>query len=203
METRNDVGRVKDEIRMTRDTLVNTRDKVFFTAVINEPNVQTLPAGNASGGWLSGTTSIVSDIAEGMYMISSVGVTGAQLSETLNYKADTLIVHPSITSGFIDNDEVNAIFAGSPLASEQLRYTGKMPKKFMGLDVLECWRCPVDTAIMCQRNMMGFISKEWPLSGSPMKYNEDEQTYRTNFTYRDLVGIDNPKSVLFITGVDA
>lgn len=203
METRNDVGRVKDEIRMVRDTLVNTRDKVLFNAVMTHPSVQTLPAGNASGGWLSGTTSIVSDIAEGMYMISSVGVTGAQLSETLNYRPDSLIIHPAIASGLIDNPEVNNIFAGSPLASEQLRYTGKMPKKFMGLDILTSFRCPLDTAIMCQRNIMGFISKEWPLNGSPMKYNEDEQTYRTNFTYRDLVAIDNPKAVLFITGVDA
>lgn len=203
METRNDVGRVKDEIRMVRDTLVNTRDKVFFNAVINHPSALSLPAGNASGGWLSGTTSIVSDIAEGMYQISSQGVTGAQLEEKLGYQADTLIIHPSIESGFIDNTEVNNIFAGSPLADQALRYTGKMPKTFMGLTIMKSWRCPLDTAILCKRGIMGFISNEWPLSGSPMKYNEDEQTYRTNFTYRNLVAIDNPKAVCFITGVDA
>jgi hypothetical protein len=206
METRNDVGRVQDEMRMVRDTLVNTRDKVFFTAVLNHPLAQTFPCTNTAvaGGWLGTGTSvgIRKDIARAMYLISSVPATGAQLSETLNYRADTLIVHPATTSAFIDNNEVNSIFAGSPLASESLRYTGVMPKKFMSLDVMTSFRCPVDLAIVCQRNIMGFISKEWPLSGTPMRYDEDTQTYRSNFSYRDLVAVDNPKAVCFITNID-
>jgi hypothetical protein len=206
METRNDVGRVQDEMRMVRDTLVNTRDKVFFQAVINHPSAQTFVATNAAvaGGWLGTAASvgIRKDIARAMFLISSVSATGAQLSETLNYQADTLIVHPATVSAFIDSNEVNSIFAGSPLASESLRYTGVMPKKFMSLDVMTSFRCPVDLAIVCQRNVMGFISKEWPLSGTPMRYDEDTQTYRSNFSYRDLVAIDNPKSVCFITNID-
>jgi hypothetical protein len=211
METRNDIGRVQDEIRMVRDRIIRTRENIFFNAIMNA-DVIDIYAGAArgtttetppgAGGWLGAASTVRSDIAEAMYQISTQAPEGAQDYEKLGFQADTMIIHPAIESAFIDSDEINRIFAGSPLASEQLRYTGKMPKKFMGLDVLKSWSCNVDQAIVCQRKYMGFISTEWPLSGSPMKYDDDTQTYRTNFSYRDLVAIDNPKSVCFINGIN-
>ena len=49
---------------------------------------------------------------------------------------------------------------------------------------------------------MGFISKEWPLRGTPLKFNEADDTYTTYFRYRDLVAVDNPKAVAKITNID-
>lgn len=129
METRNDVGRVNDEIRMVRDRIVRTRDNVFFNAIMNADVIDLFAGGGADatnptgiGGWLGANSTIVSDLAEAMYQISSQAPTGAQDNEKLGYTADTLIIHPAMASAFIDNEEVNRIFAGSPLASEQLRY---------------------------------------------------------------------------------
>jgi hypothetical protein len=198
MRTRNDVGRVQDEMRMTRDTLVNGRDKALINAILANTNVNTNAAATA---WSGGTTSIVQDVAESIFLIQNQDVSGAQYQEKLGYDPDTLIMHPSMTVNFIDNDEVNSIFAGSPMASEQLRYTGKMPKKFLGLDVLTSWRVPANKAIVCQRGAMGFISTEWPLSGTPLRKDEDTDSYRTNFRYRDVMVVDNPKAVCFITGI--
>lgn len=211
METRNDIGRVNDEIRMVRDRIIRTRERIFFNAITTHPDVIDLVSGGTGpapgnpvgiGGWLGSTSTIVSDLAEAMYQISTQAPQGAMENEKLGFQADTLIIHPAMASAFIDNEEVNRIFAGSPLASQQLRYTGKMPKQFLNLDVLKSWSCPIDTAIVCQRRYMGFISQEWPLNGSPLKYNEADQTYATYFSYRDLVAIDNPKAVCFINGIN-
>lgn len=202
MQTRNDIGRVNDEIRMVRDRIVRTRDNILFNAIINASGVNSVNAGNTSGGWMTGTTSIVSDIADAMLAISEEAPTGAQDNEKLGFSADTLIIHPQYEFAFIDNEEVNRIFAGSPLADEQLRYTGKMPKKFLNLNVLKSWSVPTHSAILCQRRYMGFISQEWPLNGSPLKYDEATQSYTTYFSYRDLVAIDNPGAVCFIRNID-
>lgn len=207
METRNDVGRVNDEIRMVRDRIVRTRENIFFNAITTHPDVIDLYSGGdaapGTGSWIGTSSTIVSDLAEAMYQISTQAPEGAQNNEKLGFQADTLIIHPSIESAFIDNEEVNRIFAGSPLASQQLRYTGKMPKKFLNLDVMKSWSADPDIAIVCQRKYMGFISQEWPLNGSPMKYDEATQSYTTYFSYRDLVAIDNPKAVAFINGISS
>lgn len=205
MVDRNDVGRVRDEIEMVRRTLVNGRDRALINTVLSNPNVLTGAAGNAgTGGWLSGTSSIITDIADAVYEISSQEpVDGVQYEEKLGYDADIMIIHPSLEAGLIDNDKVNSIFAGSPLADQQLRYTGKLPKKFLNLNVMKSWRCPADKVIIAQRNYMGFISKEKPLSGSPMRPDPDTESYRTNFSYRELVAVDNPKAVFILTGVNA
>lgn len=201
MQTRNDMGRTQDELRRVRNKIVRARERAFF-ASIQAADVNLIPAGNATGGWLTGTTSVVADLADAMYEITNQAPQGAEENEKLGYNPDTLIIHPSYQFSLIDSDEMNQIFQGSPLASEQLRYTGKLPKKFLNLDILMSWACPITTAIVCQRKAMGFVSTEWPLSGSPMKYDEATQSWTTYFSYRDVMVIDNPKAVTFIQNID-
>lgn len=203
MVTRNDMGRVQDEIRKVRDKIVRGREKRFFDTIMAAP-VNIVPATNATGGWLSGAdTAIVKDLTTAMYAITNQAPQGAQENEKLGYNPDTLILHPSYQFTLIDNDEINQIFQGSPLASEQLRYTGKLPRKFLNLDILTSWSCPINTAIVAQRKALGFISTEWPLTGGPLEYERATEDYRTYFSYRDVVVIDNPKAVAFIQGIDA
>jgi hypothetical protein len=203
METRNDVGRVADEMKMVRNAFSVTWDKITVNAITQNPNILTMVASNlASGGWGgTGTTAgIRKDIAAAIYTVQSQQALGAQNMDRIGYEPDTMIIHPSMASLFIDSDEVNRVFLGSTAASA-LRYTGLMPKKFMTLDVMTNWRISPNWAIICQRNTMGFISDEWPLDVTPLRYNEDTQTYRSNITRRSLVAIDNPKSIILINGV--
>lgn len=203
MVTRNDTGRVQEEIRMVRDKIVRGRERRFFQTIMSAP-VNQHPSASAAltGGWLNDTSTIIKDLADAQYLIANQAPQGAQENEKLGYKPDTLIIHPSYQYTMIDNEELNRIYAGSPLASEQLRYTGKLPKKLLNLDVLTSWSCPVDTAIVAQRKALGFISTEWPLNGSPLEYERSTESYTTYFSYRDVVVIDNPKAVTFINGID-
>lgn len=207
MKTRNDVGRVQDEMKMVRDTLVNGRDKVFFGAVMNNTNVQTFAAASAADpdGWYSQTAAnskIRYDITRAIFRVAAQGVQGALNEEKLGYEADTIIVHPQVAAALINSPELERAFDQRAPAAETISFTGLMAKTLLTLDVFKSWRCPRDTAIVCQRNAMGFISKEWPLRGTPLKFNESDDTYTSYFRYRDLVAIDNPKAVCKITNID-
>jgi hypothetical protein len=204
METRNDVGRVADEMRMVRNAFSITWDKIFINAITQNPGILTAVASNlASGGWAGtgATAGIRKDIANAVYTVQSQQATGAQNMDILGYQPNTMVIHPSMAALFIDSNEVNQVFQGSPLASQALRYTGLMPKKFMNLDVMTSWRVSPNWALIFERNTMGFISDEWPLNVTPLRYDEDTQSYRSNITRRSLVAIDNPKSIILINGV--
>lgn len=206
METRNDVGRVSDEIGYARDEMINAWNKVFFAAVNNNANVLTLAAQNTAGtGWYGSdpaVTRIRSDIAKVMLQMANQTVQGAQNNDRYGFKPDTMVIHPTMGANFVDNEEVNKIFMNSPATTISPRFTLAHPQKFgQTLDVIESWEINPDQVMFCQRKKMGFISDEWPLNGSPTKYTEREQSYATYFTRRSLVAIDNPKSVLILTGV--
>jgi hypothetical protein len=91
---------------------------------------------------------------------------------------------------------------GPTPASETTQFRGLYPLKFLTLDLFESWRCPIDTVIICQRKAMGFISTEWPLKGTPLKFDESVDSYTSYFKYRDLVVVDNPLAVCKITNID-
>jgi hypothetical protein len=208
MRTRNDVGRVQDVTQMVRDTLIAGKDKALITAVLNNASVQSFAAASAAttDGWYATdatASKIKYDIGRAMYKITSQGTVGAQYSEKLGYKANTMIVHPQVSAMFIQNAEVAAMFqpAQAPTANT-VSFSGMYPTKFLTLDLFESWRCPMDTVIVCQRKAMGFISTEWALKGTPLKFDESTDTYTSYFKYRDLVVVDNPLAVCKITNID-
>jgi hypothetical protein len=208
METRNDVGRVAEEISLARDEMVNAWNKVFFAAVNANPNVLTRAATNAgTGGWYDTDptmSKIRRDIAQVQLQMANQQVPGAYLNDRYGYKPDTMIIHPTLGAEFVDNEEINKVFMNSPATSISPRFQLAHPQKFgQTLDVIESWEINPDQVMFCTRRKMGFISDEWPLSGSGMKYTEREQTWSTYFTRRAMVAIDNPKSVLLLTGVSA
>lgn len=208
IRTRNDTGRVQDAMKMVKDTLIAGKDKALLTAVLGNTGVQSFAAASAAttDGWYSNdatASKIKYDVARAIYKVTSQGVSGAQYSEKLGYKANTMIVHPQLSAMFIQNPEVAAMFQPGPTpASGTTSFTGLYPQKFLTLNLFESWRCPMDTVIICERKSMGFIATEWPLRGSPLKFDESTDTYTSYFKYRDLVVIDNPLAVCKITNID-
>lgn len=206
MRDRNDVGVLQDNMRKVRNTITRTWDGVFMSAILNNSNVNTV----TSDGWLDDTTSsttpaIRRDIADAAYEITSAYQgegSGGDEDNKFGFEADVLILHPSIVSEFLDSDAVNQVFAGGDIADENLRYTGKMPRKFFGLNVVKSWQVPQDTAIVMQRNIAGFISDERPLNGTPLYEDRPRETWRSDFVRSSVVGIDNPQAVTLITGVN-
>jgi len=212
METRNDIGRVMEEVRLAREQLIRDWNTLFYQAVYRNPNILTMTASNAAGGgWLTDvvpaagitpTAGIRKDIANAKYLMSNQQIQGARDNDRYGFVPDTMVMHPSIAPEWLDSEEVNKVYDNSPATTLSPRYTMKMDKQFAGLDIVLSWEILPDHVMICKRKSMGFISDEWPLSGSPTQYTEREQTYATYFTRRALVGIDNPKAVVLINGVD-
>ena len=100
-----------------------------------------------------------------------------------------------------DVPRFNAEYYGGDIASENLRYTGKLPQKIMGVDVLMSPRIPVGKAIFLQRGASGFIADEFGLNATPLYRDEPRKTWRSDVSRMSAVGIDQPKSVVVVTGL--
>jgi hypothetical protein len=212
METRNDVGRVAEEIRLTREGMIRSWNKLFFTSVYRNPNILTMNASRqATGGWttdvvpaagLSPTAGIRRDIAMAKFTMANQQIQGAQDNDRYGHTPDTLILHPSVLVNFLDSEEVNKVYANSPATTISPRFTMRVPNQFAGLDIVPSWEILPNHAMVCKKRTMGFISDEWPLAGTPTEYDQSRQTYATYFTRRATVAIDAPKSVILINGVN-
>lgn len=210
METRNDVGRVAEEMRLTREGMIRSWNKLFFTTVYRSSMLTMNASRQATGGWttdvvpstgLTPTAGIRKDIANAQYLMANQQIQGATDNDRYGLIPDTMVVHPSLMPILLDSEEVNKVFANSPATTLSPRYRLAYPTQFGTLDIVQSWEILSNHVLVLKRNALGFISDEWPLSGSPTRYNEEEQSYNTYFTRRALVAIDTPKAAVLINGI--
>lgn len=198
MIDRQDVNMVMENMRSARNTLVRQQDRQCMSTIFNNPTIPTMPS---SGSWFGGTTTIRRDIADAAYEINAAYY-GDDTDNKFGYEPNTLVINNLTASEWLDNEEVNKVFLGSPLADQSLLYTGKMPRKFFGYNVLRSWQVPDDVALLCERGTAGFRSYERPLRGTPLYEDKPRETYRSDFTYINVMAVDNPKSCIIITGIN-
>lgn len=210
METRNDVGRVAEELRLTREAMIRSWNKTFFLAVYRASILTMNTSRIATGGWmtdvvpsagLTPTAGIRKDIANAQFLMANQQIQGATDNDRYGFVPDTMVVHPSLMPILLDSEEVNKVFMNSPATTLSPRYRMAYPTQFGNLDIVQSWEILPNHCLVLKRNTLGFISDEWPLSGSPTKYNEEEQSYNTYFTRRALIALDAPKSAVLINGV--
>lgn len=198
MIDRNDTGTVMDQMRMARNTLVRQFDRQFMATVFSNAAVPTMAATTA---WsLSTGTFIRKDIATAALSIQRQFY-GVDSDNRFGYNPDTIVVNNDTITSWLDSDEVNKVFASSPLSSLAPRYTGALPTKFFGYDIIRSWQVPANTALICERGTMGFVSDERPMQGTPLYEDRPRETWRSDFTRITVMALDNPKSAMIITGV--
>lgn len=200
MIDRQDVNLVLEQINMLKNSLRRMYDRQFMATIFNNSAIPTMPA---STTWFGNTsTSIRRDLADASYSICNAYY-GTDSDQKFGYEPDTLVINNMTASEWLDSDEVNKVFTASPLADQDLRYTGKMPKKFFSFNVLRSWQVPADTAVLMQRGRVGFNSDERPLKGTPLYEIKQEETWRADFTRINVTAIDNPKAAMIITGIES
>lgn len=177
-------------IRMTqvKNSIIRAWDDVFVQAVLTNGNVQTFAAASP---WNTSSYDIRADILSCAKLIE--GATDTQGSE-LGFECDTMIVNRTTKYDLLRSTQFNAEYYGGDIADENLRYTGKLPQKIMGLNVLMSPRVPSGKAIFLQRGVSGFISDEVSLNGTPVYRDEPRKTWRSDVQRVSAVGIDQPKS---------
>jgi hypothetical protein len=212
MIDRNNVDAVNVQITQIRNTMVRAWEDALFSAIVSNAEVWTV---TTSVAWSNGATShIRTDVNSAKYLIkqAAADVTGEVTTgkQKFGYVADTLIISVETETDFLDSSEVSLPYVGN-IADESLLYRGKLPNKFLGLDVLVSWRLSAyfpNGAIVMQRKVFGGISDERPLQATPL-YGEGNggnggptESYRTDVTRASAIFLDQPKAVVLITGVN-
>lgn len=201
MKDRDDVGAIDMQMLQIRNTMRRTWENVFLAAVLTNANVHTIAA---TAAWSGGTSKIRYDLAQAMYVVenSDTDSTDNTGDNKLQYEPDTLVISRKTKADFLSSDDVAKVFLGGDIASENLQYTGKLPRRFFGLDVVTSWRLPVNTALVLQRKVIGGISDERALEVTPLREQPDNtESWRSNVIRRSAVFIDQPKALCLITGV--
>jgi hypothetical protein len=189
-------------MELVKNTFVRHYDKEFMNLFLNHPDV---PTQNITEDWVDGTNPTPrKDIATAMATIENASVTGLGADHILGFQADTLVIPSTVVTAWLDSDEINEVFAHGVLADEQLRYTGKMPRKFFGLDVVVARALNgTNKALVLQRGVCGFISDERPLEATPMYEKRETETWRADFTRRSVAALDQPKAAVILNGVES
>jgi hypothetical protein len=208
MIDRNDSATFARNTQQAINTMKLSFDRLLFDNFKIHPRVEHVVSATATtGGWLDATTGIRKDVANALYAIKSAHGDYSS-DERFMYEPDTLVVHPALTSAWIDNDEINRVFMASPAVTEAPRYKFVFPRKFFGLNIVESFEMPVDAdgnpsaALLLQKGETGFISDERPFRVTPLYEDKDTESWRSNMTRISTMGIDNPYSAVWITGIN-
>lgn len=196
MRRRDRVDMLEMGMTQVTNSIIRAFDDMSVAAIVNNSSVQTQAA---SSVWATSSYDIRGDILAAGKKIE--GAQDGQGSE-LGYIADTLIVNRSTKFDLINSAQFNAVYTnGGDLASENLRYTGKLPKQILGFDVLMSPRVPAGTAFLLQRKVCGFICDEVGLRAYPLDEDRNRLSWSSIVQRVSAVGLDSPLSVCRFTGI--
>lgn len=205
MIDRNNIDAVQTQVVQIRNTMVRAWEDALLSAVIANASVRQITVGAT---WGSAGSHIRGDTSAAKYLIKNAAADTAG-QQKFGYEADTLVISTETEQDFLSSDEVNNVYVGN-LASESIRYTGVLPKKFNGLDVLVSWRLSAylpQGAMVLQRKIFGGVSDERPLQATPL-YGEGggpnggpTESWRTDVTRASAIFLDQPKAVVLLHGV--
>jgi hypothetical protein len=193
MKRRMNIDPVNTQLMQVKNTMVQTYDNAFITALLaaSTQNV-------AGSAWSTATTSnaIRTDLVAAMQAIAIASAPGQ--STAFGFEADTLVVSPSTQFNIIKQADFNQPYIGN-IASENLLYTGKLPNKIMGLDVVVSRQLANNKQIVMQRKTAGFIADELPLQASALYRDEPRKSWRCDVQRASAIGFDQPLSLAVIT----
>ncbi len=206
MIDRNAVDAVNTQVLQIRNTMVRAWEDALFSAIVANSAVQVMQTDHA---WGASGSHIRQDVNSAKFLVKNAAADTAG-KQKFGYIADTLIISTESEMDFLNSDEVSKPYIGN-IADENLQYTGVLPNKFLGLDVLVSWRLSAyfpSGAIVCQRKVFGGISDERPLQATPMygvgngPNGGSTETWRTDVTRASAIFFDQPLAVVLIAGVN-
>lgn len=208
MIDRNNVDLINTQITQIKNTMVRSWEDAFLSALIANASVQTMATDTV---WGATNSHIRKDVNAAKFLITNASSNGngQNGSDKFGFVPDTLVISTASEVDFLNSNEVSTPYVGN-IADENLLYTGKLPNKFLALDVVKSWRLDTysnGSAIVLERKTVGFISDERALSSTPM-YGEGNgpnggptESWRTDTTRQSAIGIDQPLAAVIITGV--
>lgn len=201
MKDFNQIDKLRQDVAAASNTLIRAND-AGFRATLAAANV---PSIAAAAAWNTTGAKAYDDI------IDAVDKVGTALYENdpnqpLGFVADTLVINPSNLRAWAKSDDYKGLFIGN-MASENVAFKGALPEKLLGLTVLASPLWPLDKALVMQRGVTGFYADARPLQGTPL-YGEGggpnggpTESFRSDMTQIRAIGVDEPLSACWITGL--
>src|SRR5437588_931430 len=194
MRRRQITDHVTRQLMQVKNTLIKAWDDAFVNTILTNASVNTL---TVSAGWSGASVDIRTDINNARKLVDNAQtLQGAEFA----FEADTLIVNKTTKFDLLNSSQFQGPYVGN-IADENLKYTGKLPNQILTLDVVVSNRVPAGKAIVCQRNIMGFISDEVALQATPLYRDEPRKTWRSDVQRASAIGIDQPKAITVISNV--
>lgn len=195
---------VQDQIIQLVNTFIRSR-ALALRALLSNPAIPTIPAGAA---WDTASGRPRKDIANAEEIIASANVGQvANAEDEFGYVADSIGFAASLKPVLMDNDNFAEVYNRDATVSEDIRYTGKLPKQVLGLDAAAARYWPKDRVLVAERKRVGFYSDTRPLQSTGL-YPEGNgpnggptESWRSDTTAKRVMGVDNPLAACWITGV--
>lgn len=201
MKDFNQIDKVRKQITGTSNTIIRANDEAFRSALENA----SVPEVAATAAWEDAISKIRTDIKEAAKLIASA-VHDGDPTKPKGYVPDTLVLNSAVLYDFMDDEDSNKIYVGN-IADQAITYTGKLPNKVLNLNVLHSPLWPLDRGLVCQRGITGFYADPRPLEGTGL-YPEGNgpnggptETWRSDITQIRMIGVDEPESACWITGI--
>lgn len=195
MKRRMNIDPVNVQLQQVKNTMIKAWDDLFIAAFNNQvANVIT----DGSDWTVDAPTTanaIRKDIIRGMKLIATAKAPGQLTS--FGFKADTMVIGQGTQFDLIRQDDFNKPYVGN-MASENLLFTGKLPNKILGLDVVVSRQIADRQVILLQRNIVGFIADELPLQATALYRDEPRKTWRADVQRASAVGLDQPLAACII-----
>lgn len=190
MRRRMNVDPVNIQLQQIKNTMVKNWDDAFVAAVL----AATVGQATASVNWgTAGTASAIRQgLVDAMQLVATAKAPGQNTA--FGFKADTLVVSQRNQFDLIRQEDFQKPYLGN-IADENLLYTGKLPSKIMGLDVVVSRVLADDVALVMQRKVCGFIADELPLQTSALYRDEPRKSWRADIQRASAIGFDQPKAV--------
>jgi len=216
MRRRQLVDPVTRQLTQVKNTMIKDWNQAFFsllqttmpsTQVYSVPSAEAWDGAESIGGGTSTTPAalvnlpyiIRNHISDAIYLVDNAALP-TQPQNFFGFEADTLIIDHVAKLALFKSQDFARPYIGDA-ASSSIQYTGLMPRQIMGLDVLVSRQCPTGVAFVCQRNRLGFVSDEVPMTATPLYRDEPHKKWRSDIQRASAMGLDQPFAIVAITGV--
>lgn len=195
-----------DDVNRQITQLVNTMIRADARALRAALTSSSIPTIAASAAWGQTGSKARHDILAAQEKVGSAKPDNFTDEDVLGFEPDTIILPSSIAPALMDDEDILKVYVGD-LASENIAYTGQMPRQLLGMAPLKSRFWPADRALVLQRRTVGFRSDARPLTVTPL-YPEGgggmggpNESWRSDATRKRVLGTDQPKAACWITGI--
>jgi hypothetical protein len=200
----NQIDKINQQIHQLANTMIRS-DARALRALFDNPSIPSIAAGAA---WDTSNGRPAKDIANAMEVVGSAKPAGTTVEDAnFEFEANTIVFPGAITPVLLGNDNFASIYNRDSLVSEDIRYTGKLPKKVLDLDALRSRSFATNKVLVLERGVAGFYSDFQELEVTEL-YPEGNgpnggptQSWRSDATRERVYAVDQPLSACWITGV--